>query len=110
MTQIFNNNITGAVQNLANGSHDFSQNSSTGMRIEDITALVNLLRVQGLSENDLTSLAHAIKSDKEDGVGVKVKNWMGDLASRAATGAVSVGLDRVTTIIIPAIKSYLGIS
>jgi len=108
LQQIFNNNITGTVQNLANGSKNFSQTSSTGITAGDFAALVALLANQGLAEKEIASLRDAVEADNADGLGTKVKEWLGDLASKAATGAVTIGLDKVTAVVMPAINAYLG--
>jgi hypothetical protein len=42
-------------------------------------------------------------------MGAAVKKWVGDLASHAATGAVTIGLDKVSSLIVPAITAYLGL-
>lgn len=109
LTQIFNNNITGTVQNLANGSRDFTQSATTGIQAGDLPGLLALLRDQGLPESELASLNDAIEADKKDGMGATVKKWMGDLASRAATGAVAIGLNKVTAVVMPALTGYFGI-
>jgi len=110
LTQIFNNNITGTVQNLANGSHDFTQSVTSGIQTGDLPGLLALLRNQGLPEPELAALNEAIEADKDVGMGATVKSWMGDLASRAATGAVAIGLDKVSAVVLPAITGYFGIS
>lgn len=109
LKQIFNNNITGTVQNLANGSRDFTQSAATGIQAGDLPGLLALLRDQGLPERELASLNDAIEADKTDGMGATVKKWMGDLASRAATGAVAIGLDKVTAVVMPALTGYFSI-
>ena len=108
MTQIFNNNITGTVQNLANGSSDFTQKATAGVQTGDLTALLTLLRDQGLPDNELETLRAAAETDSKDGLGTKVKEWAGDLASRAVTGAAQIGLEKISTIVLPAITDYLG--
>lgn len=109
LTQIFNTNINdgGTVQNLANGSQNFTQSVTTGIQPGDLPALLTVLRTQGVPESDLASLQDAIDADREVGMGTTVKKWIGDLASRAATGAVTIGLDKVSSLIVPAITAYL---
>lgn len=111
LTQIFNTNINdgGSVQNLANGSQNFTQSVTTGIQAGDLPALLTFLRTQGVPESDVASLQDAINADKEVGMGGTVRKWIGDLASRAATGAVTIGLDKVTSLIVPAISAYLGL-
>jgi hypothetical protein len=112
LTQIFNTNINdgGTVQNLANGSENFTQSVTTGIQPGDLPALLTALRAQGLAENDVSSLQDAITADKEESsMGGAVKKWIGDLASRAATGATTIGLDKVSSFIVPAISAYLGL-
>lgn len=106
LTQIFNNHFTGTVQNLANGSRDFTQSVTTGIQAGDLSGLLDLLRDQGLPESELDSLNDAIEVDKKDGVGAKVQKWMSDLTSHAATGAIAVGLDKVQTVVMPALMGY----
>jgi hypothetical protein len=108
LTQIFNTNITGAVQNLANGGQNFTQSSNTGIPSGDLPALLTRLSDSGVPEKDLASLKEAIEADKEIGIGATVKKWMGDLASRAAVGAAEIGLDKVTAVVMPALTGYFG--
>ncbi len=111
LTQIFNTNINdgGTVQNLANGSQNFTQSVTTGIQAGDLPALLAVLRAQGVPESDVASLQEAIDVDKDVGMGATIKKWIGDLASRAATGAVTIGLDKVTSLVVPAISAYLGL-
>ncbi|MES2740769.1 MAG: hypothetical protein V4754_07430 [Pseudomonadota bacterium] len=109
LTQIFNTNINGTVQNLANGSRDFNQSVTTGLQTADLPSLLAHLRDNGVPENEVTSLNDAIEADKKEGKVAAVTAWIGGLVSRAATGALAIGLDKVTTVIVPAVKGYLGL-
>lgn len=109
VTQIFNTNIHGGtVQNLANGSQNFSQSATSGIQPGDLSALLTLLRNEGLPEREVTSLRNAIESDNEADKGSTVTKWIGDLVLRATTGAAEIGLDKVTSIVVPAVMAYLG--
>lgn len=109
LTQIFNTNITGTVQNLANGSQNFTQTATSGIQLGDLAGLLSHLREQGVPQNELTTLSDAIETDKEVGMGDTVKKWIGDLAARAATGAAEITLEKVSAIVVPAISAYLGL-
>lgn len=112
VTQIFNTNITGTVQNLANGSQAVSQTVTTGLAQGDLPALLAALRTQGVPPEDVETLKDAIGEDEASGVsqgmGEAVKKWTGDMVTRAATGAVELGLQKLTDTALPAIRTYLG--
>jgi hypothetical protein len=110
LTQIFHTNIPGPVQNVANGSQNFTQSATSGIQSGDLPALLARLSDSGLPQTEVQSLREAIEADKDVGMGATVKKWMGDLASRAATGAVEIGLDKVSAVVLPAITGYFGIA
>lgn len=113
VAQIFNTNITGNVHNLANGSQSFSQSASSGVSQGDLAALLAALRAEGLSSGDSEALKDAIHEDQSAGVaqgmGNAVKKWTGDMVTRAATGTVEMGLQKLTDVALPALRAYLGI-
>lgn len=115
VTQIFNTNFTGNVQNVANGSQHFTQTATTGVTPGDLASLMSYLRAQGLAEKDAASLKEAIDADqkatpsgeKQGGIGDAVKKWTGDLVTRATTGAVEMGLQKITDMVVPAVTDFL---
>lgn len=113
VAQIFNTNITGNVQNLANASQAFAQTAAAGISQGDLQGLLAALRNQGLSTDDAEALKDAIHEDKSAGVvqgmGDAVKKWTGDMVTRAATGTVEMGLQKLTDVAVPALRAYFGI-
>jgi len=112
MTQIFNTTIAGPVQNIANGNTNVTQHARFDVAPGDLDGLLRALRGANMGNDDIDRLKEAIEQDQAepatDSMGAKVKEWLGDVTVRAATGAAGIGLDKLGAVVVPAIKHYLG--
>lgn len=106
-------NITyniGSMQGIA-GDVDNStvhQQMHQQVRQGDIQSLRTTLREIGVPEAGITALEKAIQEDRAagEGYGTKVKVWIGELAGKVASGAVSAAILTPATV---AINAYFGV-
>jgi hypothetical protein len=99
--------IRGDVQNLAQGSRDFSQTVSSVSK-GNVGSLRNALKQIGLAERDINQGLEAIREDQKagvSGIGHKVKAWLGNMALKAGTSAVAAAS---TTAVTEALKHFFG--
>lgn len=120
MSNVFNNNISGGAQNIAQGSSDISQTINTGDSIASDTAsfLRALRETREISETDIDELSVAIEEDNPGGApegtkpvaGPKVHGWLSRLG--LATGGVTgkVGISAAGGVAAGLIKQFFGIA
>lgn len=114
MTQIFNTNITGNVGNVANASSNFNQSSATVMETGNWQTLQSRLSELGLTAADTQGLQEdierALATGSEEEKRKTAGSWIGQLAGKAASGVVGVGIEAAASGIAKAIAVYLGIA
>ena len=92
-------------------------NNSQTVRIDnkqgDLDGLINILKLAGISESDTASLKVAISADEESGKKAsfegKTGNWLNKLLTRAAAGGIGVSVDVVSSVVVKALCTYMGI-
>jgi len=114
VTYIFNNNISGQVQNLAIWSTDITQEAEQNL-YNDIEYLTQVLKNHDVSEEDISELKEAIEQDKketseQDKIGSRVSSWRTNMLSKAASGAWNVSIEVASTVLSKALCSYYGLS
>ena len=79
----------------------------------DADSLLEYLREQGLEQDDIQELRDAIASEPEafpDGnYGAKVGAWLGNMLTKASTGAWEVGLEVASKMLPEALNRFYGI-
>lgn len=113
VSQIFNTNIQGNIQNYSAGGSKISQTAIGSIQVGDVDTLLATLKAAGMSEPDLESLHTAIVQDKEQGatgMGAAVKGWLADLTIKAGQGIAGIGPEVVTGVVVQAILAFLGVS
>lgn len=113
VSQIFNTNIQGNIQNYSAGGSSISQTAIGSIQVGDLATLLATLKAAGMSGPDLESLQAAIVQDKEQGVagmGAAVKGWLADLTIKAGQGIAGIGPEVVTGVVVQAILAFLGVS
>lgn len=113
VNKIFNNYISGDVQNLVQGSSNFSQVGNITINKGDLESLKNHLRSMKLEEGDLNELEVAIKSDPQpetcEKFGEKVSGWLGKMYTKASNGAWGISIAAAGGILTNAISKYYGL-
>lgn len=117
VTQIFNTNIAGPVANLSNASSSFSQVANLSIQTGDWAALQSYLQSLGLAAAELQGLQADLDEARQSGnlpkeeeaLEGKPRNWIKDLAAKAAKSVSGVGVEVAAKGIAKAIASYLGL-
>ena len=115
VTNMTNNIIFGSGMNtLAIASPGAVQTVNVSVSPGDLGALLNYLRSLGVSEPDLAELETALAEDEDerptDGLGPRVKAWLGGMAMKAATGAWQLAIGTGAQVAGTAIAQYYGLS
>lgn len=111
VTQIFNQNISGNIGNVAAGSH-IQQASTLNITQGNIQTLRDYLKQQGVNEEEIDHLEVAIREDgnlKGNAFGQKVAVWMGKMIQKAASGTWKMATDVGAKLLTEALKHYYGI-
>ncbi len=113
VSQVFNTNIYGSVQNVATGSSNFSQSGQFTVLQGDFSSLSSVLKSQGVSQDDINSLQEAITEDAQEeqsqGFGQQVSSWIGKMLSKAGTAAWNITTSTASTLLPKAIAQYYGL-
>ncbi len=113
VTKVFNTNIFGNVHNVATGSEQFTQSVEFKIEAGNFKNLTDFLSMQGLEKEDIEQLENALKEDgkidQHAGFGKKVTSWMANMFNKAASGALNVGIDKISPVIIKALSQYFGL-
>ncbi len=105
----FNVHIYGN-HNIVAGGEGVIQSNRTIIK-NDILSLQDYFKTLEVPPEDLTSLENAVKADgktKKEQLGKNVKEWMGNMVSKASRGLWKVGLEVAPKLIVEALKSYYG--
>ena len=81
------------------------------VNVGDIESLVHHLRALGIGDDELDELHDAVLSEPEaenGQLGPKVAGWLGRLVSKAASGALDIGVDSLSREVMHALMSYYG--
>ncbi len=107
-------------QNTYNNSNIFISNENSIQNItltinnqqNNIEELKNVLRENGIEENDITDLEQAIISETPDvekkTYGEKVKCWIKNITAKAVDGSLQIALPTVTNLITEVLKKHYG--
>ena len=77
----------------------------------DIDSLLRHLRAFGIGDEELDDLQEAVLSEPEapNGLfGPRVGEWIGRIASEAASGALNVGVEKALRVAMEALTAYYG--
>ena len=77
----------------------------------NIDSLLNHLRGENVNEDDLQVLKESLSQDKDTPngeLGPMTRAWVGDMVTKAATGAWKIGLDKAGTVLMTALNNYQG--
>lgn len=111
--QIFNTYILGNAQNVAVGSPGALQHARQ-IVAGDVSALRRFLAEQGVEARDLAGLEQAIAEDGAPKAGQpfgkKVAGWIGNMVSKAASGAWSISTSSAGELLTTAIRAYYGLN
>jgi hypothetical protein len=112
VSQVFNSYILGGNNTIAAGSSHFTQISTFEVRKNDFESLKNYLTSAGLTHEDVSELALAIKEDAlPTGAmkpGKRVSGWIGKMVSKAASGTWDIATSAAADILSKAVSSYYG--
>lgn len=108
VNQIFNTYIYGGQANVAGAAGDVTQTTTT------LPAAWPALREEllslGVAETDMDQLGEAISADGEDGdpFGERTQGWIGKMAGRLTTGAVTLATGTSADVLAGVILRHLG--
>jgi hypothetical protein len=106
---MFHINIYGN-DNIVTSGENISQNIEQ-VKPNDINSLLQYINSLGIDKEDMLSLKNAIKCDKEPApgnFGDRVKKWLGNIITKASSGASKISFELVTKLAIEALKKYYG--
>ena len=108
---LFNVNIYGSGNIVASGENVHQH--STSVKAGDLGSLLNFLNDLGISDDAVTELQDALSEDgppKDDGLGPRVRAWVGGVAESAAMGTIGAGSQLAVSKIASAILAYYGLA
>jgi len=101
----------GILGNVAYSS--ITQDFKMSIQTNDFKSLADFLKSHSVSKEDISELENAIQDDPKpissDKLGEKVGGWIGNMISKAATGAWDIGVQVARTILTKAISMYYGL-
>lgn len=104
-------NFQGILGNVSDST--ISQDLDISIQSGDINSLSDFLSKKGISKEDIEELKKAINIDPKPvsskSFGEKVGGWIGNMISKAATGAWDIGIQVAGTILTKAISMYYGL-
>jgi hypothetical protein len=104
-------NFQGVFGNVNNST--VTQNLNMTVQKGDFKTLAKFLKSQGINKEDISELEKAVKSDPKpksaDTFGEKVGGWIGNMISKAATGAWDISVQVAGAILTKAISMYYGL-
>ena len=106
---LFNINIYGD-RNIVAGGENVVQ-SANPVITGDIESLLVHLRALGIGDEELAELQEAVLSEPRASngqVGPRVGEWIGRIASKAASGALNVGVEKALHVAMEALAAYYG--
>lgn len=114
LSQVFHTHIYGGTNNVAAGSHDFSQTTQIlgEVRKGDLDTLRKHLQRLKVRDEDVEELAEVLQkgdSVEKGELAKPVKGWIGNMVYKAATGAWEIGAGAAGGLLTNAISAYLGL-
>jgi hypothetical protein len=106
MTQIFHNTIYGG-QAVISG-HSVDRTTLSAIAPPAWSGLRETLATMGVPDEELAELLEAIKRD--DGLGEETQGWLGRLAGKVGTGAVTLATGVTTEVVALEIAKALGMA
>ena len=82
------------------------------VNVGDIESLVHHLRALGIGDDELDELRATVLSEPEAAngqLGSSVREWLGGIVSKAASGALDSGVGSVSKVVVDALMSYYGL-
>ncbi len=79
---------------------------------DDAASLLSYLREHGVEEDDLEEIRDAVASEPEaqsDNYGPRVRAWLGNMVTKAATGAWEAGVEAAPRMLMKALNDFYGI-
>jgi hypothetical protein len=111
VTQIFYTTVYGGTANLL--GNVIESKVSLSVIHNDITSLENVLRDNGVIDEDLERLRAAIESDdkpnEKDRFGPRVSSWIESMIKKALDGGWKVGIGTAGALLAHAISKYYGL-
>ena len=106
---LFNFNIYGDHNFVASGEN--VQQQVNPIRMGDIASLLDHLSKHEVSKKDLCELNRAISAEpyaSEGKLGLKVRAWVGEMISKASSGAWKITLTEAPKVLMDGLRSYYG--
>ena len=106
---LFKVNVYGDNNYVASGENVIQ--STEQVNEGDKNSLLDYLRSLEVSEEDVEKLSSALENEspsKKGEFGDKIKGWLGNMVSKAASGAWKVSLEAAPQLIIAALNKYYG--
>lgn len=113
-TQFHIQNMQGFVGNISGGN--MQQNIHDGIHIEtnNFDQLADVLSKNGIPFSELSSLKEAIDLDEKpteaNKFGTNVSQWIGNIMTKASSGAINVSLATIAGLLTNAISKYYGLN
>lgn len=111
---MFNNSKFGDGTTISIGDNNIQNvNNSISNIKNDFNKLSDFFKENGILQEDINSLEIAINDDgevtPESGYGEKVKSWISNMISKAATKVWDIGVTKAGEVIEEGLNSYFGI-
>ena len=106
---LFHINIYGDSNVVTSGEHVNQRDIM--VQEGDIRSLLSCLRELNIDSDDLSELKDAVASEPsapEGRYGPRVREWLGGMISKAASGVWNVGLETASKVLTDALKGYYG--
>ncbi len=108
VTQIFNTTVYGGSANLVGAATESS--ITFNIARNDFSSLEQILRDNGVSNEDIADLQQAVENDSqptnEGKLGPRVSSWIGGMVKKAADGSWGVGVSAAGNLLARAIAKY----
>ncbi|ARM33999.2 hypothetical protein B0B39_10885 [Legionella longbeachae] len=90
-----------------------TQQFNSTIEKNNFESLSKYLSSKGINKEDIANLHEALNEDpcptSPTQLGQKVSAWLGNMISKAASGAFSIGVDTITILLVTAINKYYGL-
>ena len=77
----------------------------------NMNSLLDHLRGENVSEDDLQALKEALAQDKDtpnNGLEPMTRAWVGNMVAKASSGVWKIGLDKAGAVLMNALNNYQG--
>ncbi|HDM8188422.1 TPA: hypothetical protein P0E26_005182 [Vibrio harveyi] len=113
VTDLFNNTVFGDNATIVVGDSN-TQNISNNVIKNDMQSLIDVLKQNKVSDDDISELQVAIEKDKDcpelqsGNFGSEVSNWMGSMVSKAASTIWDIKIGAAGSLLATAIGKFYG--